>query len=241
MSGKFVAVILAAALLLGGGAALGGYLLGEGIVTARQSDRSVSVKGLAERDVRADLATWSIRFTATGDSLEQVQAGLEGDGEKVRSFLTAAGFGRDEVSSERLEVTDLLAQQYRQREIRQARYIVARTVRVRSANVGLVATAGAQLGELVKQGIVVTDAGGPSYFFTGLNAIKPGMIATATRNARAAAAQFARDSGSRVGGIRHANQGVFRILPRDRSGRSQQQSIDKTVRVVTTVSYALEN
>ena len=69
MSRNTIFVILTVALLLGGGAAAGCYLLGEGIVTARISDRSVVVKGFAEKDVRADLATWSIRFRATGDAL----------------------------------------------------------------------------------------------------------------------------------------------------------------------------
>ncbi len=240
MSRNTILVILAAALLLGGGAAAGGYLLGEGIVTARISDRSVVVKGLAEKDVRADLATWSIRFTATGDALESVQARVEGDGAAVRDFLVAAGFRPDEIASARLEVTDLLAQTYRQKNLEKARYIVARTMRVRSLNVGLVNIASGQIGELVKRGIVVSDYGGPSYFFTGLNRVKPDMIAEATRNARLAAARFAADSESRVGGIRYASQGTFEILPRDRGTGSERGTIEKTIRVVTTVNYALE-
>ena len=81
---------------------------------------------------------------------------------------------------------------------------------------------------------------GPNYLFDDINALKPSMIAEATKNARMAAEQFARDSGSKLGGILRANQGVFEILPRDKAPMLQQdKQIDKTVRVVATLDYAL--
>jgi uncharacterized protein len=82
-----------------------------------------------------------------------------------------------------------------------------------------------------------------------LESIKPDMITEATRNARAAADRFASDSGSRVGSIRQANQGVFTILPADQSSDigeggknayAADSSLMKTVRVVTSVQYYLE-
>lgn len=240
MSRKMIAIVLMGTFLLGGGTAAGGYLLGQGIVAARNSDRSVVVKGLAEKEVRADLATWSIRYTATGDALESVQAKVEADGVAVRAFLIDAGFRPEEIASARLDVTDLLAQTYRQKNFDKARYIVAQTVRVRSVDVARVNAASGTIGSLVKRGVVVSDYGGPSYFFTGLNQIKPDMIATATRNARSAAARFAQDSGTRVGGIRHASQGVFQILSRDRGTGAERSAIEKTIRIVTTVNYALD-
>jgi hypothetical protein len=91
-------------------------------------------------------------------------------------------------------------------------------------------------GELVKQGIVLASnyGSGTEFLFTGLNLIKPEMIAAATANAREAAEQFARDSGSRVGTIRSARQGLFSIRNRD----ANTPEI-KIVRVVTTVDYFL--
>ena len=74
------------------------------------------------------------------------------------------------------------------------------------------------------------------YLFTALDQIKPEMIAEATRDARSAAQQFAEDSGSKVGAIRNAQQGYFSIEDRDRFSPEQ-----KTVRVVTTIEYFLED
>lgn len=239
MSRNATLVILIAALLLGGGCAAGGWLMGRGLVAAREADRSVVVKGLAERDVRADLAEWHVSFRRAGDGLAAVQAEIEKDAAAVSAFLGEAGFASDEIEPARTKVTDLLARSYRDGNVERARFIVSQTLRVRSDKVDLVKAASARLGALVRAGVAVDDGGGPAYLFNGLNEIKPGMIAEATRNARAAAARFAEDSGSRVGTIRRASQGVFQILART-EGAGESGEIEKTVRIVTTVTYGLD-
>jgi hypothetical protein len=93
-----------------------------------------------------------------------------------------------------------------------------------------------QSGELVAEGVALIRSydSQTEYFFTGLEAIKPDMIQEATSDARRAAQQFAEDSGSRVGGIRNAQQGYFSIEDRDRFSPEH-----KKVRVVTTIQYFL--
>ena len=93
-------------------------------------------------------------------------------------------------------------------------------------------------GDLVSQGVMLVQnyEFRPTFAFTGLNEIKPAMIAEATRNARSAAKQFANDSGSQVGGIRRATQGYFSLQDRD-----QYTPEIKRVRVVTTVDYFLKD
>jgi hypothetical protein len=98
--------------------------------------------------------------------------------------------------------------------------------------------------QLVKEGVLLEDLNSIRYFYTQLNAIRPDMLALATQSARTLAEQFAKDSGSEVGQIRQANQGVFRILPRDGAegdfGMEDTSSVYKKVRVVSTIDYALE-
>lgn len=90
----------------------GGALIGQGIVNARVGDRSVSVRGLAERNVKADLAILPIRFTASGDVLAEVQGRIDADLAIVRQFLTAQGYPADTVSLGRLEVADTRSREY---------------------------------------------------------------------------------------------------------------------------------
>ncbi len=223
------------------GLIVGGFLVGHGFYRGRAADRYVTVKGLAEKDVSADLAVWTIAFAATGDDLGALQRRIEGDRALVLAFLKKQGFPAEAIAVGRLNVTDLLAQTYRPEGAAQSRFIINASVGVRTIDVARVAVATQAVGELVAMGVVLADNYGPTYVFTKLNEVKPAMIAEATQNARAAAAQFAKDSGSRVGGIRRANQGIFSILPRDGSrNMDESKLIDKKVRVVSTVEYYLD-
>ena len=241
MRSLFAIVTLVAAL----GMAAAGWFVGEGLRTARMDDRYVTVKGLAEREVQADLALWPIRYVATGNALAEVQARLREQTETIRGFITESGIPANSVEIHGVEVTDLAAQAWRDSPARE-RFIVAQTLMVRTTEVAAIEAASRNVGELLEAGIVLSSdygpANKPSYVFTGLNDIKPEMIAEATRNARAGAEQFAADSDSRLGVIRRANQGLFQIRPRnDVSGASEENELEKTVRVVSTLEYYLED
>jgi len=235
------AAVIAAAILLGVGIASAGYFVGKGVLDSRvAAARAVTVKGLAEQDVRADLALWPIQFTAAGNTLAEVQSRVDSDATRISEFLKTYGLDGEEVEIRRPTVTDLQAQAYGPDAQGRQRFIVNQTVSVRTNDVDAMLKASSASGELVKAGIVLTEGGQPSFLFTKLNDVKPELIAAATKNARESASQFARDSGSAVGPIRSASQGVVQILPRD--GQDQyleRQEINKTVRVVVTVDYAL--
>jgi len=211
-------------------------------VAARTVVREVTVKGLAERDVKADLVLWPLKFTTTDDDLSIALRKIDSDEQQVRGFLTGGGLDAGAISVQQFQVIDQLAQQYRSGPI-QSRYIVSQTLLVRSGDVDAVETLAQQVGKLVEAGVILTNDGGnsgPNYLFTKLNDIKPDMLAEALANAREGAAKFAEDSGAQVGSIRRANQGIFQILPRDRApGLYEPGQINKTVRVVSTVDYAL--
>ncbi len=233
---------LGAALLLALGLMAAGLAVGEGFRASRSAERYVTVKGLAEQMVAADLALWSLRTTATGNDLEQVQGKIDGDLAAITSFLKSQGFDDEEIRPQRVEVTDLLAQAYRTEGVGDNRYIIAQNILVRSAQVERVAGLSRATGALVKQGVVLVDSGGPTYLFTKLNDIKPAMLAAASSNARMAAEQFAQQVASRIGGIRRASQGVFEILPGDPAPDLLETSqVDKKIRVVATIEYLLED
>ena len=88
---------LASAGVLAGGLIVGGYLLGNGLVRAKDADRSVTVRGLAERDVTADLATWTIAYSATAPDLASAQASVDRDSESIRAFFRELGFPADDL------------------------------------------------------------------------------------------------------------------------------------------------
>jgi hypothetical protein len=222
--------------LIAVGLALAGYGVGNGFVEARALDRSVEVKGLAEREVQADTAIWPLQFVVAGDDLEALVRQIESQREAVTAFLAARGFTADEISVSAPSVIDRLAQPFSDPNVR-FRYSVSQVVTVFTGKIEAVRNAGRELLELGKAGVVLNQENfefRTQYLFNGLNELKPVMIEEATRNGREVAAKFAADSASRLGKLKAARQGQFTIEDRD----SNNPQIKK-VRVVSTLEYYL--
>lgn len=235
------------AVIIALGLALSGLFIGGGFQRGRAADRYVTVKGVAEREVRADLAIWPLTMVASDNDLATANTKVATSIDGVRAFLVRHGLDTSAVALTGFSVNDANANQYGS-DRRPTRFIVQQTMLVRSAKPDLVLAASQKVSELAAVGVVISSTGGeggpggggPTFVFSGLNTLKPAMIAQATARAREAADQFARDSRSKLGAIRYANQGIFEILPRDQvPGVSEQSQIAKTVRVVSTVDYFL--
>jgi len=234
------------------GLVVGGWVLGGEIKATRLSDQYVTVRGLAERDVKSDLAIWPLDFKEVGDDLPLLYAKTQADKDAIAQFLGQQGIQPSEIDLGTVRVVDTQANEYGGPARAAHRYIIEQQIAVRTPRVDTVAAAVQNTALLLQKGIVLggNPNGGVAYRFTGLNSIKPDMITEATRNARTAAERFASDSGSKVGAIRQANQGIFSIAAADHSSDTAEggyagafnadSSIMKTVRVVTTMEYYLE-
>lgn len=222
-------------LLLALGMYAGGVQLTEAVRVWKQSDRTVTVKGLAERDVPVDLVLWPISFSVRAETLDGLYEALRTTEDKVRNFLYSHGFSEAEISVTQPVVTDRWEHVYGDSRPAE-QYSADGVVLLRTGNVEQAKAIMPRADELVKEGVLLSRnwEHRPQFIFTGLNDIKPEMIAEATFEARKAAEQFARDSGSEVGKIRSAQQGYFSIEDLD----SYTPDV-KRVRVVTTVEYYL--
>ena len=232
------AVLLGAVAIFAVGLTTSGYVLGDGLRRAKLAERTVTVRGVSERDVTADLATWSVSFSDEGTTLAPVQASVDQKSNAVRAFFRQAGFKPDEISD-----TSINASQSFDRDRKEERVTVSRSIQLRSKDVMKVRSAYARQSELIRDGVPINGSN-VSYVFTGLNDLKPAMIAEANQNARRSAEQFARDSGASVGRIKTASQGYFSVGARDgeeceECGSSGGSSPFQKVRVVTTIDYDL--
>ncbi len=227
------------------GIVIAGLLIGGGFARSRQADRYVTVKGISEREVKADLAIWPLRIVAAHEDLTTANQRLQTSLEKIRAFLASNQIDGSQATLQDFSVTDAQTNQYAGGSGGGARFVIRQTVVVRSTNPELIRAASQKVSDLVNNGVVLSSGGeygngGPTFVFTGLSKLKPEMIGEATARARESAEQFARDSHSDIGGIRRAYQGVFEILPRDQAdGITEASQVIKTVRVVSTIDYAL--
>src|SRR5262245_9764112 len=223
----------------------GGWAAGNGVARSRLGDRFVTVKGISEREVTADLAIWPLRLVVADNDLSRAQSRLQANVSEIFAFLGRHQIDTTQVTLQDFGVVDGMAQEYRQPGTMGNRYVIRQVVVVRSDSPTLVHGASQRVGELVNAGVVLSSGaeyggGGPTFIFRGLNDLKPAMIAEATARAREGAEQFAKDSRSRLAGIRRASQGVFEILPRDQAqGIGEGSQVAKVVRVVSTVEFIL--
>lgn len=222
--------------------ALGLLAIGVGIRSGFRSmssaQRTVSVRGLSEREVKADKVTWPIVYQIQGNILPDLYDQTSTTNDKILAFLHNAGITDSEISINAPEAYDRASNNYSDNNYK-FRYNISEVIVVTSSQVDNVDELIRQQGQLLKEGIALSanDYNYPiQYEFTGLNDIKPQMIAEATKNAREAAQKFADDSESKLGKIQTANQGQFSIENRDQFTPSI-----KNVRVVTTLTYFLED
>ncbi|WP_372598685.1 SIMPL domain-containing protein [Amphritea sp.] len=216
-----------------------GYLLGDAAIRFKEYERTVTVKGLSEREYKTDIVIWPIQFTAASNDLAEMYRSIDRSTEKIRAFIKSAGIPDAEISFSSPAITDKLAQQYGDQSRAEFRYTASQIVTVYSGDIDTVRTLMGKLSELGKQGIVFSGGNYQAqteYIFSRLNEVKPGMIEEATRAAREVAEKFAADSESRLGKIRSASQGQFSISERDKNNPHI-----KKVRVVSTVAYYLSD
>lgn len=215
-----------------------GLCVKSGLNSFNDRNRVVAVRGLAEREVKANKVTWPIAYTLVGNDLPSLYADMERCNREVISYLTTKGLNADEYDVAAPKVEDLQADRYNSQPLRY-RYNLTSNITVTSEQVDLVRKLINDQGELIKKGIAISPQNWSNqiiYEYTDLNTIKPDMIAEATRNAREAADRFASDSGSKVGKIKDAQQGQFSIEDRD-----PYTPFMKKVRVVTYVNFYIED
>jgi len=231
---------LASSIILAISITLAGYFIGQTYIAGKKLDRTVVVKGLAEREVQADIATWPWELTVSGNELGQLQKTLEQQTKILQDFFANLEFTEEELTVGAPTIQDNRALLYGgQNAYNQDRYIAKVDFNLRTTKLDKMSEAMYKVPSIVGQGLVIGSKNTwqpVQYTFTKLNDIKPEMIEEATKNAREAAEKFARDSGSNVGKIKSANQGYFSITDLD-----QNSGVMKKVRIVSTLEFYIED
>lgn len=224
------------------GLAMARYFIKEGIIHFKRAERTVVVKGISEREVKADLAVWHLNFRNSGDDLALLNNKMAEDRKFINDFLKNLGFMDEEVQKGEIEVIDKMAREYGDRSDTLNRYIIKENLVIRTSRIDLIVKTLNQITSIIGKGIIIS--GNPAFYYTKFFDLRPEMLAEATQSARKAALQFASDSNSKVGSIKTASQGVFSISPKDSFGENlsvnEYSSIEKKIRVVSTVTFNLE-
>ncbi|UFH58141.1 SIMPL domain-containing protein [Sulfurovum mangrovi] len=233
MKNILISIIVAAAI------AASGYFVGQTMYNAKVAINSAEVKGLAERKVKADLVNWRLNFKVASHYKEDLPK-LYSDAEKIQTEIIALllqnGLKKEEIN---IGVISYRPIEFRNRDQKlvDQQHQLSNDIEVQTKKVDLISSVRSSINKLIAKGIDINNFE-PEYRFTSLNEIKPDMLKEATRNARAAANEFAQNAGVKVGGIRSARQGNF-VIRDVGENYSDTKKIDKYVRVVTTITFYL--
>lgn len=231
-----------AGLLLGSFICLGlgyaSYNFSSTLINIKAMDRTVTVKGLAEKEVKANIAIWPIQFNQVDNDLPSLYKSMQAKTDIIVQFLHKQGFTDSDITISQPSIDDRQAQGYDSGNIK-FRYSAQVTISLYTSKVDLLLATQNKMVQLVKDGIAISNqsyGARPEFLYTGLNSIKPQMVQAATQNAREVALKFAKDSDSSLGKIKTASQGQFSISPRD-----SNTPYIKKVRVVSTLTYYLKD
>jgi hypothetical protein len=220
-----------------------GYFIYRGILEAKLGDRYVTAKGLVEKVEKADRGSWEIGFKVSGNDLNQLYSKVSEVSNLIQEFAKKEDFEAQEIMFGAPRVTDLYAREYGPETRPPERYIIEQSIFVNSFKVDKLNTLSAKTGSLISQGVPVarTDT---RFYLDKFNELRPKLVEEATKNAQEVAESFAKTTGSQIGGIRTANQGVIRMTSPDSSPNQDYDeglnSLMKKIRVVTTIEFYLK-
>jgi len=230
-------------LILALGIAAAGIAIGCSLQRFRNRDLTVTVKGLSEKVVKSDLAIWTLIFKNSGADLGRLEQKTLDDKKAVLAFLKKLEFTDEEVEEGSLSVLDKNAREWVDNKEERDRFIFSGVVTVRSKRVDAIRMAAAKMGELIKSAVILS--GDPAYYYTQFLDLKQSMLAEATHNAIHAANKLVEPTHAKLNGIRQASQGTFTIRAKDAysddMSMNEQASIEKRIRVVTTITFNLEH
>lgn len=252
--GRTSSLLLSTGIVIG--LALGGSFIGSGFKKMRTEDRLVSVKGFSEREVKSDIAFWTLQLKMANNNLSEGNSAIDSAKEKVIRFLVRNGVKADEIVEKNVQVDDRQTNNFGASNQNGAlRYVITKTFEVKSADVDNLLKISRMTDELIQAGVVMSttrdwQGGGLIFGFTKLNDIKPEMLVEANANAKQAAIKFTKENGAKLGKMRRASQGLFSITDRDASlassnegGRNYSMNGSdpyKKVRVVVSIDYSIE-
>jgi hypothetical protein len=210
---------------------------------------TISVKGLAEKPIRADRVEWTVRLQVKGASIADALGKLRKERPALNDFLAKAGFESGSFT-ESNEATEPNYEQVEgsngnMRSVQQGN-IARQSITVNTTDIDKIIAASRAIVQFEADGHPVAY-GEPQFLVSNLEEVKMSLIAAAMQNSRTRAAEFAKNGDVEVGRMRSASQGAFYILAAgadqdvsDWGGSYDKSTVDKIARVVVTVDYAID-
>ena len=226
------------------GIIISSLLVAKTVEKVKIQNQRIQVKGFAEKIITSDLVAWQGRITTRSTDLVTAYSKLQKDLQKVLAYLEQKGINKEKVDVS--SVTTIIQYQLTSEGITTNvidGYVLDQTISITSPNVSQVPQIANESTSLIEEGIEFASYA-PQYFYTKLDDLKIQLLGEATKNAGMRAEQLASNSGSKVGELRYASQGVFQITPVNSTdvsdyGMYDTSTIEKSIKAVVTIEYSI--
>lgn len=211
----------------------------------KMSDKTITVKGYAEKNITSDLAIWSGTISVRSSDMTVAYDKLQKDMSKFISYLKSKGIETSKITTSSISTIKnfrYTPEGYSTGQIDS--YELTQTVSITSENVNLVNQISGEATSLIKDGLEIYS-NPPQFYYTKLNDLKIEMLGDAAKDAKLRAEKLAKSSGGDVGPMKSATQGVFQITPLYSTtvsdwGEYDLTSIQKTIKSVVTIDFTIK-
>lgn len=208
-----------------------------------QNNSYISVKGLADRNVVADSAIWTISLSEDADTVKEAQEKLKKEFDTVKKFIKDLGIRDDEITGTDFETQDKFYWGIPNVEPKVKRYHMTIKISIKTNEINKTKTIRSKLTSLHEQNIDVSDS--IKYIYTKIDKLRIEMLQDAAKDSEKRAFKVAEALGAKITGLRNFASGKFSMTAEDESITSDNQwqeekSINKRIRVVVTSSFNLK-
>lgn len=230
---------------LASGIIIASIILAVTLSNIKMADKTITVKGYAEKNITSDLAIWNGTISVRSSEMTLAYDKLQKDISKFINFLQSKGIESSKITTSSIITIKnfrYTTEGYSTGQIDS--YELSQTVSITSENVNLVNQISGEATSLIKDGLEIYS-GPPQFYYTKLNDLKIEMLGDAAKDAKQRAEQLAKSSGGQVGALKSATQGVFQITPLYSTnvsdwGEYDLSTIEKTIKSVVTIDFTIK-
>ncbi|NCP62981.1 MAG: SIMPL domain-containing protein [Alphaproteobacteria bacterium] len=233
-----------AGLFIGAGVLGSGYFAADSFKEVKLANQMLTVKGFAEKDVVSDYAKWQGTLTEVGQTRKEVYERLMAGKQKLEDYLKTQNLEGVTLSFDQVYIYSVNKINDKGMGTNEIDYFNGSlTVHLESQNVATVTKISKDSEKLIQEGLNF-ESRSPEYLFSKLDEVKIELLGTAAKDAKDRASELSSKVGGSIGALRSAQQGVFQITRRNDTSTSgygmyDTSSVDKTVKAVVTMSFAV--
>jgi len=191
------------------------YIFAETLKTVVPSNQIVKVRGVAEREILSDRVDWSVMVFYSDKDLQKAYQQVDDATTYLVEYFIKHGISKDKISysnydQEQLTET-LVLDRFGNTDTKFLGYKVTKSIMINGfSDIDLIENLANNIGnDILRQGWKVSESAPYYYYSKKISDIKPELLKQAANSAYQRAVIIAESSGSKLGSLKAARQGVF--------------------------------